>query len=227
MLTTGPPARRPPERPPPPPPRGGRARTVMASDAAQRPLGLRVLSATTTTSQQATRPHPAAAGAGLSPCAGSDRIRHRRAWQHSISCACNSAAPVGRGRRPGRCHEPGTPSQPHPARADGARQAGRRARRISPATPHSCPGRRKRPCSRRSRMQGGRTVRPSSTPWGPARHGCFRTRPLMQIWAPRLTHSDMPSGTLSQVSQQTRRQTRIGTRRRSGRWLRKCVLLHR
>ena len=159
------------------------------------------------------------------PCAGSDRIRHRRAWQHSVSCACNSAAPVGRGRRPGRCHEPGTPSQPHPARADGARQAGRRPRRISPATPHSCPGRRKRPCSRRSRMQGGRTVRPSSTPWGPARHGCFRTRPLMQIWAPRLTHSDMPSGTLSQVSQQTRRQTRIGTRRRSGGWLRKCVLL--
>ena len=161
------------------------------------------------------------------PCAGSDRIRHRRAWQHSVSCACNSAAPVGRGRRPGRCHEPGTPSQPHPARADGARQAGRRARRISPATPHSCPGRRKRPCSRRSRMQGGRTVRPSSTPWGPARHGCFRTRPLMQIWAPRLTHSDMPSGTLSQVSQQTRRQTRIGTRRRSGGWLRKCLCCHR
>ena len=156
------------------------------------------------------------------PCAGSDRIRHRRAWQHSVSRACNSAAPVGRGRRPGRCHEPGTPSQPHPARADGARQAGRRPRRISPATPHSCPGRRKRPCSRRSRMQGGRTVRPSSTPWGPAQHGCFRTRPLMQIWAPRLTHNDMPSGTLSQVSQQTRQQTRIGTRRRSGGWLRKC-----
>ena len=67
MLTAGPPARKPPERPPPPPPRGGRARTVMASDAAQRPLGPRVLSATTTTAQQATRPHPAAAGAGLSP----------------------------------------------------------------------------------------------------------------------------------------------------------------
>ena len=57
MLTAGPPAQMPPEHPPPPPPRGGRARTVMASDAAQWRLGPRVLSATTTTAQQATRPH--------------------------------------------------------------------------------------------------------------------------------------------------------------------------
>ena len=74
MLTAGPPAQMPPERPPPPPPRGGRARTVMASDAAQRPLGPRVLSATTTTSQQATRPHQLVADAAQA--AATNQARH-------------------------------------------------------------------------------------------------------------------------------------------------------
>ena len=112
MLTAGPPARKPQERPPPPPPRGGRARTVMASDAAQRPLGLRVLSATTTTSQQATRPHPAAAGAGVSlapaPIAygtgvlGSTVSAAHATAQHQLVADAAQAAATNQARHPSR-----------------------------------------------------------------------------------------------------------------------------
>ena len=112
MLTAGPPAQMPPERPPPPPPRGGRARTVMASDAAQRPLGPRVLSATTTTAQQATRPHPAAAGAGLSlapaPIAygtgvlGSTVSAAHAIAQHQLVADAAQAAATNQARHPSR-----------------------------------------------------------------------------------------------------------------------------
>ena len=112
MLTAGPPAQMPPERPPPPPPRGGRARTVMASDAAQRPLGPRVLSATTTTAQQATRPHPAAAGAGVSlapaPIAygtgvlGSTVSAAHATAQHQLVADAAQAAATNQARHPSR-----------------------------------------------------------------------------------------------------------------------------
>ena len=112
MLTAGPPARKPPERPPSPPPRGGRARTVMASDAAQWPLGPHVLSATTTTAQQATRPHPAAAGAGVSlapaPIAyrtgvlGSTVSAAHASAQHQLVADAAQAAATNQARHPSR-----------------------------------------------------------------------------------------------------------------------------
>ena len=114
MLTAGPPARKPPERPPPPPPRGGRARTVMASDAAQRPLGPRVLSATTTTAQQATRRGPTqrrqALGSAFAPAPiaygtgvlGSTVSAAHAIAQHQLVADAAQAAATNQARHPSR-----------------------------------------------------------------------------------------------------------------------------
>jgi hypothetical protein len=109
----------PPERPPPPPPRGGRARTVMASDAAQRPLGPRVLSATTTTSQQATRPHQLVADAAQA--AATNQARHpSRTLPVQTARGRLEGGPAG-SAPPRRTHVRGGASAPEPSLAHAGR----------------------------------------------------------------------------------------------------------